>query len=128
MECKGDAAQKAALFLTAHRHGSAAIAGAVGHWYRARGVAPCYRSELDLALEPIGSAPTDAQRQLKWLSKQVAPVVKRLAWVYGMDAVLAVLASAKDPSTVLPIPSQEEESLADYDAWTIASEGQSIED
>lgn len=67
----------------------------------------------------IGAAATDAQRQLVWLSRQVAPVVKRLASVYGVAAVAAVLFDARDPASVLPLQPVREEGLADYDSWTV---------
>lgn len=47
------------------------------------------------------------------------PVVKRLALVYGIDAVLGVLVDDRDPGTVLPIQPDEEVELAAYDRWTI---------
>jgi hypothetical protein len=71
-------------------------------------------------LGPIGRTDTDATRQLRWLSRQVAPVAKRLEKVYGRDAVLAVLFDALDPGTVLPIEIESEVELRDYDEWTIA--------
>lgn len=119
VECKHDAAKKAARFLTTTGHSGAAIAGAVRDWFGARGVVACYRSTVDGSLGSISAADSDAAKSLKWLSVGVAPVVKRLARVYGMSAVLGVLADGLDPSTVLPLRMEREEELAAYDAWSI---------
>jgi hypothetical protein len=120
VECKGDGAKKAARYIIEHDNDPEAIAASVDNWFRARGITPRYRSTLDGSLGPIGRTDTDATRQLRWLSRQVAPVAKRLEKVYGRDAVLAVLFDALDPGTVLPIEIESEVELRDYDEWTIA--------
>lgn len=120
VECKDDAAQKAARFVEQSDNSSADIGAAVSGWFRARGITPRYQPTMAGSMGPVSTTDTDAARSLRWLGRDVRPVVARLSLVYGRDVVLAVLLGELDPSTVLPIQPEPEEELAAYDEWTIA--------
>jgi hypothetical protein len=122
VECKADAAQKASKFLQSVSYGSAEISSAVRGWYSARGITPCYRSAVVGSIGPIGASDTDAAGQLRWLANQVSGVAKRLAALYGESAVLEVVMGRLDPSNLELIRKEADESLAEYDVWTIQNE------
>jgi hypothetical protein len=119
VECKNDAAQKAARFVLENGNDPERIAAAVDNWFRARGIAPKYRPTMGADIGAIGRADSDAAKSLRWFAGGVRPVVKRLVAVYGERAVFEVLFHVRDPNTVLPLQPEREGDLAAYDRWTI---------
>lgn len=97
----------------------AAIAAAVYRWYTARGVQCRFAPDAPGELTRIGRPGTDMERQLLWLSRQVAPVVDRLRQCYSESDLYSVLFDGASPVGLLPLDRREDNDLRGYDDWSI---------
>jgi hypothetical protein len=104
----------------------APIAAAVYRWYSTRGVKCRFAPDAPGELSPIGRPETDAEGQLRWLSRGVAPVVKRLLEVYSESDLYGVLFGSLDPRLVRRRGGEEEEVLSEYDRWTVQQRSAAI--
>lgn len=95
------------------------IAAAVYRWYTVRGVQCRFRPDMPGERMIIGRQETDAQRKLRWLHRQVAPVVKTLLGMYPESDLYAVLFGGLDPTGLLPVDRRQEGDLDAYDRWSI---------
>lgn len=68
---------------------------------------------------PVGRPETDAARKLRWLHRQVAPVVQRLLGMYPERDLYAVIFGGLDPTGLVPLDRRGEDDLAAYDEWSI---------
>jgi hypothetical protein len=119
VECKGDAARVAARLVSTMDNHPAPIAASVFRWYAARGVQCRFAPDAPGELSPIGRPETDAEGQLRWLARGVAPVVKRLLALYPESDLYGVLFKGMDPSLARQKGGGEDEILAGYDEWTV---------
>lgn len=96
----------------------APIASRVHRWYADRGVQPRYSPDATIETETIGHKKTDTERQLRWLSKQVAPVVRRLLEWYSEDDLWDIIGGRMDPAAISQLDRGEDSELSEYDDWT----------
>jgi len=99
----------------------ASIAASVYRWYVARGIAPRWRPDIDAAIDRVGRPETDAERQLRWLSKQVSPVVIRLSQWYAEDDLRLLMLGKIGADQMIPVGGRADELLGEYDDWTVAN-------
>jgi hypothetical protein len=119
IECKGDAAEIAARLVRNMDNHPTPIAAAVYRWYTARGVQCRYRPDMPGESLAVGRDETDTQRKLRWLSRQVAPVVEKLLGMYPERDLYALLFSGLDPKGMRPLDRKEDLELDAYDQWSI---------
>jgi Replication initiation factor len=120
IECKNDAATVAARLITNMDNHPAPIAAAVYRWYGDRGVQCRFAPDAPVELSQIGRPETDMQGQLRWLHRQVAPVVRRLLGVYSESDLYGVLFGGLDPTGLQPLDTKEEDGESAYEAWTVS--------
>jgi hypothetical protein len=63
----------------------------VAHWFRDRGCAVRYRSELADELAPIGAHHSDLDTWLAWLLQGVRPVVQRCLLYVSRETIESIL-------------------------------------
>jgi hypothetical protein len=75
----------------------------VNSWYQARGVPDCgYDAGFDITLPLSRPLPTDVERKLRWLEKQVRPTIKYLIEQGYRDTILTSLGLSDQISTNSP--------------------------
>lgn len=127
VECKNDSAKVVSRMVVRNDNHPAPIAAAVHRWYTARGVECRFTPEIPGEIAKVGRQETDAERQIRWLSQQVAPVVSKLREWYSEDDLYSVLFEEMDPLAARLIGGEQDTSLAGYDAWILEQRSEPIE-
>lgn len=97
------------------------IARSVHRWFSDRGVDPRFAADSGHRLTTVARKPSDAEESLRYIYKQVTPLVKRLLEWYSEDDLHDVLFGLVSPETVRQIGDERSEASSPYEDWIVAS-------
>jgi hypothetical protein len=111
VELHNDAATDAARYIWAgSRSQPRAAASTVWHYFKERGVQPCFtRESEENAVLPRAAARSDFDRKLEWLKTQVGPTVELLLEQLPANVVYEALRIGRDAQP-LPVENRGQES------------------
>lgn len=101
-----------------------AITRSVHRWFADRGIDPRFTADSGQRLGTVARKASDAEESLRYIYKQVTPLVKRLQEWYSEDDLHDLLFGLVSPEQVRQIGDETEESDSPYEAWIVANERQ----
>lgn len=101
-----------------------AIARSVRRWFVDRGIDPRFSADAGQRLTTVARPLSDAEESLRYLYKQVTPLVMRLREWYSEAELAELIFGRATPDEVVAASKEHQDDRTAYDEWIVASERQ----